>query len=124
MSAPLDLSLPTQTAIKATTTTTPAPMPATLPPADATVICSALALMGNPLAGLDMQYSYAERILATVRARHSNTEILNWRSDTTPAEWDLRWRWARKVTLRHYPAAPGAADLPLDHFTAPQLTNH
>lgn len=87
---------------------------------EAVVICSALALAGNPMAGLDLDPGYATRIVATVRASRTITEILSWHAETEPATWDLRWWWGRRVTVRHFPNTPGVGDLPLNHVDAPR----
>jgi hypothetical protein len=100
--------------------TTPAPDtdPDTGPPAspvtEALIICCTLAWQGNPLGGLDTGSPIIESIVRSTRTRHTTAQILNWRSATEPDTWSLRWRWARRITRRHYGHALGINALPLD----------
>jgi hypothetical protein len=82
-------------------------------------ICAALAWKGNPLAGTDLQPHHAHRIVDTCLAQHTPQEILDWRTHTSPENWDQRWEWALDTTHRFFPDAPGLADLSRDHQDIP-----
>lgn len=92
---------------------------------DAVIICCALAWHGNALSGQDCPRQHLDRIIATACASHTHHQLLNWRSHTTPSTWDLRWRWAHRLTRKRYPHSLGIRTLPADHTelpAAPRLT--
>lgn len=101
-----------------------------IPPArevpDALIICCALAWHGNALSGLDYDSRQIERLVTVTRVTHTTKQILQWRAHTTPSTWDVRWRWAHRVTRTHFTDAPGLSTLPPDHMdvhAAPPAAN-
>ncbi len=105
------------TALAAHTGETIGPDPVT----EAMIICSALAWKGNPLSGLDIHTGYAQRIVNTTRLQHEPHEILNWRADTDPSSWTLRWAWGSRVIRQRFPYAVGLDTLPRAHEELPQV---
>lgn len=100
--------------------------PATTPnanftPTEAMIICCALAWKGNPLAGLDMQRSYAQRIVTVTRGKHHTRDIMNWCAETDPGTWSYRWAWGRRVTREHFASATGIDQLPTSHEDIPRM---
>lgn len=98
------------------TTTMPAPT------TEAVILCSALAWKANFLAGLDLDPTYAHRIITATQNTHTTNEILQWRAHTEPESWTLRWGWARRIMLTHFADTPGVTHLPADHHDALNTT--
>lgn len=89
------------------------------PVTEAIIIACALAWEGNPLAGLDVERAYVERMHDNARSRHPDAELLTWRTYIDPAMWQLTWGWARRVVRQHYPGKSGVDNLPLRHEDLP-----